>query len=501
MRNLLDFLQRCAAHRIYVNLFCGLASPLDFREQQLREFISVTHLDANPVVMAYDTIWEPGNYVFRHDWRPRWDQDWNAWLIEQYGSVSAAEADWEFPCPRDKDGNPTSPPTRFFRQDGPWRALMAAYRRFMDDLMSRKWNQAQRRLLAIDPHHLIGFRQGNTLPHDFTFTATAKHIDFISPEGYAIEQSEQGYYAAGFITRYVHFLSRGKPVLWAEFGKSIWDGQRMEPSRDAARDTAEYHDMFYRMVLESGANGTAPWWWPGGYRVGERSDYGIMNPDGTERPAANLIRHYAPQLKAQRTWPPATSWLTLDRDQHAGGYWHACFNTGRDAYRDAVRQGGQLGIRTAGTGTDSANTPLLAVGNKRCNGHNPAKYLNAEFNYVQIRDVTGQWVNVNEGDTVTVGRNGPILARVNLGNTQEATWLAAERGNLQTGDVLLATTAASQRQGQWPLAESTPYLADAAFDDLELARDVTQRTRIQLRMVAHQRCSFGEIRSFTLQPR
>ena len=63
---------------------------------------------------------------------------------------------------------------------------MAAYRRFMDDLTSRKWNRAHRKLRELDPHHLVSFRQGNTLPHDFVFTGTPKHVDFICPEGYAI---------------------------------------------------------------------------------------------------------------------------------------------------------------------------------------------------------------------------------------------------------------------------------------------------------------------------
>jgi hypothetical protein len=95
-RNLLDFTRRCAAHGIYVNLFCGLASPLAFREQPLREFIETARLADNPTIMAYDTIWEPGNYVFQGDRRAGWDSAWRAWVIEQYGSIEAAEADWQF---------------------------------------------------------------------------------------------------------------------------------------------------------------------------------------------------------------------------------------------------------------------------------------------------------------------------------------------------------------------------------------------------------------------
>ena len=450
--------------------------------------------------MAYDTIWEPGNYVFRKDWRARWDRDWREWVVQQYGSLEAAEADWEFKSPRDDAGHATAPPDQYFRNDGPWRTMMAAYRRFMDDLMSRKWNQAHRKLRAIDPKHLISFRQGNTLPHDFTFTATGKHIDFICPEGYAIPHSEDGYFAAGFITKYVHFTTGGKPIVWSEFGKSVWDGQRMEPSATGIKAVSEYHDLFYRMVLETGANGTVPWWWPGGYRVGERSDYGIMNTDTTPRPAAELMAKYAPQLTAPREWPTPTTWFEMDRDAHAGGYWHVCFNSGRDAYRQAVADGEQLGIRTAGTGTTSANTPLVAVGNRPCTGKNPPKYLNAEFNWLQILDASGKWVEAHNGATIRVAPGAIIKARVSVGNTQEATWLAPKTAIPGIGDVLLIATPASQLIGQWPLPQATPYLADADFGEITLSQGITQPARLELRMSALQRSEFGETRQFTLEP-
>ena len=108
--------------------------------------------------------------------------------------------------------------------------MMAAYRRFMDDLTSSKWNRAHRKLREFDPHHLVSFRQGNTLPHDFVFTGTPKHVDFICPEGYSIPPGDDGYYAAGFITKYVHFTTGGKPIVWSEFGQSVWDATKMSPS-------------------------------------------------------------------------------------------------------------------------------------------------------------------------------------------------------------------------------------------------------------------------------
>lgn len=499
-RNLLDFVRRCKAHGIWVNLYCGLASPLAFREEKLCAFLTTARLHQNPTVFAYDTIWEPGNYVFRGSGRNKWDPDWRNWIEQQYGSVEKAEADWNVSAPRNDKGAVTSPPDKCFREDGQWRVLMAAYRRFMDDLTSRKWNDAHRRLRRLVPNQLVSFRQGNTLPHDFAFTGTPKHIDFICPEGYSIQHTDDGYNAAGFITRYVHFTSRGKPIIWSEFGKSVWNrsAMRMEPA--IIETQGDYHDMFYRMCLESGANGTAPWWWPGGYRTGERSDYGIMNPDYTERPAAKLIRKYAAALKNPREWPAPTTWLDMDRDAHSGGYWYVVFNTGRDAYRKAVVAGKNLGIRSRGTGTTSANTPLVAVGNRPYNGNNPPKYLNAEINWFRILAADGSWTDVAARARIRVKQGRPVRAQVCVGNTQEATWLSPRDLSGKPGGVYLAATPASKLNGRWPIPADTPYLADADFGELTLVDSLTEETSVEMRMTADQRAWFGEKFRFVLVP-
>jgi len=498
-RNLLDFLRRCAPHGIKVNLYCGLASPLNYQEEALRTFVETTRLKDNATVFAYDTVWEPGNYVFGRD-RARWDGRWRAWLDERYGSLAAAEADWGVRLPRDEKGQAGAPPDKWFREDGEWRVAMAAYRRFMDDLTSGLWNRAHRGLRQIDPNHLISFRQGNTLPHDFVFTGTPKHVDFMCPEGYAIPNSDDGYNAAGFISRYVAFTTRGKPIVWAEFGMSVWDPARLEPSAATIPVQAQYHERFYRMVLESGAHGTAPWWWPGGYRVEERSDFGIMNPDGSARPTAELVRTYGPRLKAPRAPLVPDTWLDFDRDAHAGGYWYAAFHTGMEAYRNAVAGGHVLGIRTPGTGTTSADAPRVAVGNRPLTDSNPPKYLNAEFNWLQVRNAAGQWVAAEDGVSIGVKPGVPVTARICVGNTQEATWLAAPAGGPAAGTVCLAATGRSELQGRWPIAADVPYLGDADFGEVVLAPAVTKAILVDLQMTAVGRAWFGERRTFHLQP-
>ena len=498
--NLLDFLHRCAAHNIKVNLFLGQASPLDFREKDVREYIQNAKLDSNPTLFAYGIIWEPGNYVFNKGNRHKWDKDWGKWICEQYDNIANAENDWEFPVPRDKSGNVTSPSDKYFREDGKWRVMMAAYRRFMNNLMSKKWNHACSTLRKIDPNHLISFRQGNTLPHDFTFTATAKHIDFICPEGYSIKNNEDGYNAAGFITRFVHFTTGGKPILWAEFGKHVWNNVSMRPSEKLIKQQADYHKKFYKMVLESGANGLTPWWWPGGYRADEHSDYGIIEPDRRLRPSARLLVKYAPKIKAPRKWPRADKILEFDLDKHPGGYWHLCFNEGKNAYREARREGKNLGLRTKGTGTTSATTPLTAVGNRPYNGHNPLKYLDAEFNWFKILDANGKWINVENGAVIQVAAGKPVHATVSIGNTQEATWLPPALTKNKKGGVVLASTKKSDIMFKQAITKKVPYFKNADFGEFILCKPIDKTTKVEARMQAEKRCLFGEIRSFILKP-
>ncbi|MCX7045198.1 MAG: beta-galactosidase [Candidatus Sumerlaeota bacterium] len=500
-RNFMDFLRRCEKHNIKVNAFLSGASPLAFNEKAVADFLQLARLADNPTIFAYDIIWEPGNSTFDAANRPKWDGDWQRWIAERYGSLENAEKDWGMKAPRAANGAVTAPSDQQLRDDGGWRVMVAAYRRFMDDLMSRKYGDAIRALRRLDPNHLISFRQGNTLPHDYTLTATPKHIDFISPEGYAIQPGEDGYAAAGFITRFCKFTTRGKPVYWSEFGKSVWDNETMSPNAALFQWQANYEELFYRAALDAGAQGTAPWWWPGGYRVDERSDYGIMNQDGTPRPAALLMLKYSMLMQAARPLPKPDTWLTIDRDAHAGGYCYLAFHEGRDAYAQARKEGKPLGIKTLGTGTDSTNTPLVAVGNTPYTGQNPPKYLNAEFNWLKIKDAEGQWVEVKSGARIAVAKDAPVLALASVGNLQEAEWIAPETASGKSGAVYLSSTSESALKLKKPLPRNTPSLADADFGEFTLSPGIAAPTSVELQMTAEGRMWFGEKLSFALAPK
>ncbi len=494
-RKLLDFLARCKKFGIHANLYVGQASPLAFNDKGLKAYLEEARLPGNAAVFAYDTIWEPGNHVFKDDAaRGRWDAEWRAWIDERYGSVARAEKDWGYKARRDGEGRVVSPEDKCFREDGAWRVMMAAYRRFMDTLTSQLWGRANRRLRELDPNHLVSFRQGNTLPYDFALTGPVKHIDFICPEGYSIRDTDEGEDAIGFITRYVDFTTRGKPVVWSEFGQSVWNSATLAPDAGAVARQGRYSERFYRTALAAGANGTVPWWWVGGYRVDERSDFGIIAPDRTERPAARLIREYGPRLSAPRDKPRPAVWFAFDRDAHAGGYWRAAFHEGAAAYRAAAKAGQTLGVRTAGTGTDSATAPKVAVGNVPWDGSNPPKYLDAEFNGLQVLGADGAWREAEDGAVVEVAAGQPVRARASLGNTQEAAWRAEGAGAVE-----LVVKADGKVAGRRPVAAAVAPMADAVFGEFELLPAGEGSRAVSVRLEASGRGPFGEARDFTVR--
>jgi hypothetical protein len=297
----------------------------------------------------------------------------------------------------------------------------------------------------------------------------------------------------------VDFTTGGKPILWSEFGQSVWDSAAKGPSEKLIQKQGEYHELFYRMVLDADADGTAPWWWPGGYRVNERSDFGILNPDGTFRPSANLIRKYAPLMKRQRRLPEAEELFIADRDAHPGGYWHLTFNEGKEAYQKAREAGKTLRVASQGTGTDSCTVFLAGVGNVPFAADQPLKVLNAEFNVVWVLDVQGQWAEVKSGDTVSVKANAPVMARVSVGNTGEAEWVAPGSNPSRSGTVYLGCVIDSPALTALPA--NTGYLADAMIEEFALTAGISTKTRVSLRMTAKDRAWFGQRMEFELDPR
>jgi hypothetical protein len=433
-----DFLERCRNHRLKADLFVSNADPLRYDLESLKKLVEAAHLQDIPTVFAFDVAWEP--HVGSHVDRQRLDAEWQAWLQEQYGDVANAEADWGVPAPREA-GQVTDPTDDQLAKDGPWRGMVAAYRRFLDDRISRGYRAVVR---ALRPYGaLIGARSGyggngslgaaSVAPFDLL--SGAAHLDFLSPEGYALRGDWPEFRGGGLTTAYARWAGNGKPVFWAEFGQSVY------PDTDADKIAAQeaLYDRFYRLLLDSGANGSSAWWFPGGLRIDENSDFGIVHPDGTARPAAlRLRRHAARELPEAAVDPAPTDWITVDRDADARGY-AGLYEKWRPTYARLRAEGKMPGVRTPGTGLTTASMPLVAVGNVPANGHNPLTYANAE-----------------------ISADPAFPGTVTLQNTGEAAWTQAGPGH-----VALRVTGGGQTV-QRPLPGDVPRYGVVRFKTSDL---------------------------------
>ncbi len=153
-QNLIDLLRRMDNHGLKANLSLRPGTPMEFLWPQMKEIIEHYRLKDNDTVFAYDLAWEP--QLGMHDQRKPLDADWERWIIERYGSVENAERDWGCPVPRDPSGKITNPFPQ--NQNGDWTRMFAAYRRFCDTLLYKRYSAARQLVQSIDPNHYVSFR-------------------------------------------------------------------------------------------------------------------------------------------------------------------------------------------------------------------------------------------------------------------------------------------------------------------------------------------------------
>jgi hypothetical protein len=567
-RDLLDFLDRCRRHHMKVFYCLHAANPLAGGSfAAVKKHIDAAGIKDHPAILSWELAWEPIYYS-----GPAGGQmdflipDWNAWIVERCGSVASAERDWGVKLPRitatgrpgetkrlsqNGDGQPQTsevsktsevfgiapetqeervalPDPEWCSKHGPWDRATAAFRRFFSDHVGHAYGRIIRELRRYDPNHLITFRFGACgIPNQAWFAhshsaGVAKHVDFLCPEGYNLQTG--GWAKAtpaddlrkgGLVTLYYRFLSREKPVVWMEFGYTVngfqtrWKTgmERIAPAELAIQRT-EYEN-FYNMFLESGARGAAPWWLPGGFRLDERSDFGLLEPDGAERPACQVLRKQLPafaKVGDASCVAPAVAdrdqgrpVITLDLEAHYADAWQFY----SPQYLQHVKAGRLPYLRTAGTGTTSADCPLVAVGNTPLNGHNPPQFLNAEFNRIELKgDETTPWREASPSG-ITVKKGAALRCRASAGNTAEAAWLAPEKDASDTeGRVFLrCTVQPSGKTLDVPIPRKTPYLGDTDLGEFPVPLSDENEQIVTLRMFTTRRQRDGSIMTISFGQR
>ena len=480
-RALVDFLDRCRNHGIWANiyipvytfvtplaaLFYGKPKGID---PNIGALLQAAFLPGNDRVFAYDMLFEP--VLGLHSDRLPLDSAWRSWIVDQYGSLANAENLWGFAAPRDASGQISNPLDNQIENDGAWRVMVAAYRRFIDDFESRSFGVAARLVRAAAPGTLLSFRQaggavldtnyallgnGTVMLNEMAYEigAAAAHLDFTSPQGYSIPTPWPAGRGLEFATAYARYRSGGKPIYWAEYGFDI--GANGGTAANIATQVAMCDSMM-RLVNEDGAGAASVWWMPGGWRVDTGDDYGIFNPDGSPRPSALVLAQWAATFAAtppaQTPGTPTT--LTIDRDADARGD-IGLFLRWQKNFAQA-RAGGPVVLTDAGRGTDTASMPQMQVGNIAYAGSGPLQYANGEFAGVRVQ-CAGLDVTVENGAQVPVPAGSACQVTATLVNTGSATWLPTAQS---TGGVVLHTSAGDaavggtvgylQRTGLGPLA-------------------------------------------------
>ena len=117
------------------------------------------------------------------------------------------------------------------------------------------------------------------MAYDFPYLAGG--VDFLAPEAYGRIGDWERVKPGWFTVVYARWAAPHLPVVWAEMGVSAWNRSlcRVTPAEMAFQ--AEFYKAFYQMLIGSGSDGVFSWWYPGGFRYGETSDYGVINADGT----------------------------------------------------------------------------------------------------------------------------------------------------------------------------------------------------------------------------
>jgi len=328
-QHMLDFLRRCDALGLHANVALRPGTPLNFRWTEMKELIEFYRMAQNDTIFAYDLAWEPSHSDERSQ-QHAYGRNWTSWVKQKHGSMENAEKFWGTAAVRmkkDQDEILRVPSMEQLTHDGAWRKLIADYRAFLDDELGKAYGEARRLVKSIDPNHAVSFRMTETsnptynwdasLAYDFYGLASA--VDIWEPEAYGRIGNWDRVKDGRFEREYARLCDAGKPFIWAEMGYSVWDRKKMRPDPQMLEFEGKYFSDFYRMMREAGRRGIFYWWYAGGYRLGEHTDFGIINPDGTDRPATKAIRNEGPKFLAARKPATPNYFIAIDRDRDARG--------------------------------------------------------------------------------------------------------------------------------------------------------------------------------------
>ena len=393
-RALIDFLERCRNHGIWVRIAlpttltqCGLRRTIS---PTLESYLQAAYLPGNDRVFAYELLWEP--MIGTHDKGGKGglvngallSTTPAAWFWIPTGAPGSTINTDRWPTPNRSGasrrlampaGNSPIRWTIRSQNDGPWRIMVAAYRRFLDDYLGRNLGVIARQIRRSDPDTLLTYRNWTTMTsvHNdntgYDIGAGAAHLDFFSPERYAPRCSGP---MTGPAVWSPHTAATVPAASRCCGPNSAPISDRMAGIRLRARRRRHLRHMM-RQVADDGSNGASVWWWPGGSPLGRHR----LRHHRSRRHSARLCRTLAQWNATFAAAPPdlasdPSATLTVDRDADARGS-YGLFLNNQDRYVQARQAGQSVVLADQGTGTDTSTMPLIQVGNVPYDGRGSAE--------------------------------------------------------------------------------------------------------------------------------
>lgn len=437
-QNLLDLLCILDEFGMKADLSLRPGTPMDkIAWDSAKPIIEYYKLWDNDVVFAYDVAWEP--FFGGQTYRIYLDKDWERWVINQYGSIEAAEADWQYPIPRNSNGEVTNPPDELLIETGKSEKLILAYRRFLDSLLYSRYNETRRLIKEIDPNHYVSFRMleasnptlyGGWINYDFAYLANS--IDIFSPEAYSRTGSWERIKAGIFMRAYGKWADQSKPFAWKEMGWSIWDNTVNKITKENDLIAAENYSNFYKLLIESKANGIYFWYSCPGFRPYENSDYGIFNLDYSDREITKVIRKEGPKfLNAQKEDKKQPVAIKMQTDKYPKGL-SSVYDEVKDAFWTAYDSGKNPLLISQNTYQNSDTVSLENLSGKE-NGIGPKRNIDGGFDYAEITN-GNHLQRITDNSNIQIISNGNYEINATVRNLCETIWLA--NGNKKISIVL-----------------------------------------------------------------
>lgn len=495
--NILHLVSLCQKYGLYADVSIRpKADPFDFNEQEVREMITKYRFQENDTVVAYDIAWERYVGTYQECYgnfkgRKSFDAAWRKFLINHYGSFEKAEEIFACKLPRNEQGDVIGVSDDMLREDGNHNIMVAVFRRFIDEKVAYAHIKAMQFIKSIDPNHMLSPRTGDasTIPlvdpgiYGYDYKALSSSMDFMSPESYALTDNYSSMRQGIFTNIYSRYANKDNVIQWKEFGKSIWIGSNFIDNKISKEFQAEYYRRFFEMLITGHTAGLYAWWWVGGYRVGENSDFGIVSPDGSDRPVTKVFREYADKFINAPALKKAEKQIYIDRDLHASGLLSMYQEVERELF-GAIESGTMVELIDGATDKTSANVDLIEVGNTVANGNTP-KYINGIMTNIVIKSNGMPPIQIKDGDEVVVGNAETIQLEVTVVNTEKSTWL---RGN-EYGSVSLSSVDTSDYLFNVPLFHDIKHLEFVTFSAII---PIDKKGSLSFALYSKDRTYFGE---------